>query len=275
MALRDQPYFPLYIQDYLTDEKLLMCSWETQGIYIRILCNLHKQPLYGCILFKQNSKLSLNSELNYINFFASILIKLIPCQFEEMKSALLELFEFGVLSFDGEKMFQKRMVQDFRTSLARSKAAKKGGGNPVLFKQNNKQTAKQQFKQKDKQNTEYEIENEYENVLEKGVVGGKTISPDFEQVKIFFETFNKPETEARKFYDHYESFGWIINGSLIRKWQPKAMKWIRDDSGFGEKNKGKENAKTYSEASQEVADKIIEQIKQSRNENGAVHSFLE
>ena len=93
MALRNQPYFPLYVQDYLTDEKLNMCSWTTQGIYIKILCILHKQSSYGSILFKQNYKQNESA----INYFASILIKNLPCQYSDMVGALSELIDFEVL----------------------------------------------------------------------------------------------------------------------------------------------------------------------------------
>lgn len=152
MALRNQPYFPLYVQDYITDEKLNMCSWQTQGIYIKILCVLHKQKEYGCILFKQKDKQKESTCLN----FASILIRNIPCQINEMIDALEELIENEVLIIKGNKLYQSRMVKDGAISEARSKAAKKGGGNPNLFKQNSKQ--------KDKQNPEYEYENENESV---------------------------------------------------------------------------------------------------------------
>jgi len=147
MALRDQPYLPLYVQDYLTDEKLAICSWSTQGIYIKILCILHKQKEYGTILFKQNDKQILSTCLN----FASIFVRLLPVQLSEMEAALQELVDNEILTIDGNKIFQKRMVKDNTISEMRSKAAKKGGGNPILFKQKNKQ------------NPEYE--NEYENVI--------------------------------------------------------------------------------------------------------------
>lgn len=156
MALRNQPYFPLYVQDYLTDEKLNLCSWQTQGIYIKILCILHKQKEYGCILFKQNDKQNSSTCLN----FALILIKNLPCQLEEMKLALEELVENEVLTIEDNKLYQKRMVKDGQVSEERSKAGKKGGGNPNLFKQN----SKQEFKQIDKQNTEYEYEYEYKDI---------------------------------------------------------------------------------------------------------------
>ena len=38
MALRDQPYLPLYVLDFLVDEKLAYCSAESTGVYIRLMC---------------------------------------------------------------------------------------------------------------------------------------------------------------------------------------------------------------------------------------------
>lgn len=159
MALRDQPYFPLYVQDYLTDEKLNNCSAATQGIYIKIMCILHKQVNYGQLLFKQNSKQKLSTGLNAIQYFASILSKQLTFDLSEILPALTELIEEDVLQITEDGLSQKRMVKDFNTSQARSEAGKKGGGNPILFKQK----VKHQFKQKDKQNPEYEIEYENEN----------------------------------------------------------------------------------------------------------------
>ena len=154
MSLRNQPYFPLYVQDYLTDEKLNMCSWKTQGIYIKVLCILHKQTDYGSIvLFKQTSKQILD--------FALILIKQIPCSIEDMQEALEELIFYNVLTITDNKLLQKRMVKDGEVSLKRSKAGKTGGGNPNLFKQ----TPKQKVKQKVKQNTEDENANEDVNII--------------------------------------------------------------------------------------------------------------
>jgi len=155
MALRNQPYFPLYVQDYLTDEKLSMCSLEAQGVYIKILCLLHKQEQYGSILFKQKFKQSTKQNTGKCFGFACQFARLLPIQVEKINECLEELVEEGVLKVEGDIMFQKRMVKDGQTSESRSKAGKKGGGNPFLFKQTSKQ--------KDKQNPEDENENENEN----------------------------------------------------------------------------------------------------------------
>lgn len=152
MALRNQPYFPLYVQDYLTDEKLNNCSAATQGIYIKILCVLHKQDEYGCILFKQNPK----QKLSKVEYFAYKLSKQLTFELNEIREALEELLEENVLSVDDEKLYQRRMVKDNKISEARSKAGKSGGGNPIL--------SKDLFKQNHKQNPENE--NEFENEFE-------------------------------------------------------------------------------------------------------------
>lgn len=154
MALRDQPYLPLYVQDYLTDEKLNMCSPSAQGVYIKIMCVLHKQDTYGeMTLFKQKDKQSESTIRNFALKFA----KLLPFPVEVIFSALEELVDEKVLIIDGDKISQLRMVKDNAVSQARSRSGKKGGGNPALFKQ----IECNQYKQRDKQNTEYE--NEYEN----------------------------------------------------------------------------------------------------------------
>lgn len=123
MALRDQPYFPLYVQDYLTDEKLNLCSYKTQGIYIKIMCILHKSEPYGCILLKQKDKQKGSKCLN----FAYKIAKLLPIQVDDLSQAINELVEEGCLLIEDDKLYQKRMVKDNDISIKRSKAGKKGG----------------------------------------------------------------------------------------------------------------------------------------------------
>lgn len=175
MALRNQPYFPLYVQDYLTDEKLNMCTASSQGVYIKIMCILHKQKEYGKILIKQKDKQNSSSIKN----FASVLSRLLPFNENVIIESLNELIEEEVLFIEGDYLGQKRMVKDGAISEARSNAGKKGGGNPKLFKQTSKQ--------RDKQNSEYEYEiedvNENENKKEKKA---KAIYFDCEELNLLF-----------------------------------------------------------------------------------------
>lgn len=169
MALRNQPYLPLYVQDYLTDEKLNMCSLESQGVFIKIMCILHKSNEYGTVLLKQKDKQNQSTCLNFAYKFA----KLLPIQVDVLKVAIAELVDEGVLEIEGDRLFQKRMVHDNRISLIRSKVGKKGGEKTQSFL----------LKQKLKQNTEYEYE--YENVIEYDNVIKNIVSEfyEFQSVK--------------------------------------------------------------------------------------------
>lgn len=123
MALRDQPYLPLYIQDFLTDEKLNNCSTSSQGIYIKIMCLFHKCDPYGGILLKQNDKQNENICLN----FARKLSKQLPFDSIEINDALNELLREKVLLIEDDFLYQKRMVKDNEISNKRSEIGSKGG----------------------------------------------------------------------------------------------------------------------------------------------------
>jgi uncharacterized protein YdaU (DUF1376 family) len=152
MALRDQPYFPLYVQDFLTDEKLNLCSAESTGVYIRLLCILHKQEDYGQILLKQNAKQNGNQYDN----FATMLSKQMPYKKKQISRSLLELSEENVIEISGNLLKQKRMIKDGEISKIRSLAGKRGGDKNIFAQAN--------LQAKSKQNTEYEYENENTSV---------------------------------------------------------------------------------------------------------------
>ena len=149
MALRNQPYIPLYVQDILTDEKLILCSAESHGIYLRLLCLLHKQENYGQLIIKQKYK---QNGSKYKNF-ASVLVKQMPFTLIEIERSLVELHDEDVIQISESMLSQKRMVKDGKLSIARAYAGSKGG-------------SKTQSKQSSKQSSKTEASTEYENEYE-------------------------------------------------------------------------------------------------------------
>ena len=123
MALRDQPYIPLYVKDFLTDEKLIECTAESTGVYIRLICILHKSKEYGKLLLKQKDKHSLKQCFN----FALKIAKHMPYPADVIEKSLNELISEDVIQMDGDYLYQKRMVKDNDISLKRAEAGKKGG----------------------------------------------------------------------------------------------------------------------------------------------------
>lgn len=127
MALRDQPYIPIFIQDIMTDEKLNECSASTHGIYIKgIMCLMHKSEIYGKLLLKQKYKQTESMSQN----FALQICKHLPYSIEEITNAIDELIKEKVCYYENDYLCQKRMIKDNAINLVRSNAGKKGGGNP-------------------------------------------------------------------------------------------------------------------------------------------------
>jgi len=176
MALRDQPYLPLYVQDFMTDEKLIECSPAATGVYIRLMCIMHKSDEYGTILLKQKDK----QTNNQIENFALKLAKYMPHTIDEIISGLIELTEEGVITTDGDKLIQKRMVRDNYISEVRSDAGKEGGKKTSFAKAK----VKAKLQAKNTANTEYEYENDIKEL--------------YKGVEIFFDEDCRPKTENAK-----------------------------------------------------------------------------
>jgi hypothetical protein len=189
MSLRNQPYLPLYVQDFMTDEKLAECSASATGVYIRLMCLMHKSEYYGKILLQQNDEFCYNK---IVTKFAQKLSRLMPYDVSEIENSLSELLGKNVVKIEKKKgkneeffLLQKRMVRDDELSKKRSKAGKKGMSS--RYKSDNKDDEFCYNKNDNKiitnsitnsiTNTEYENEYEYDNKFkeekEKGVIGEK------------------------------------------------------------------------------------------------------
>ena len=175
MALKDQPYIPLYIKDVITDEKLKECNAASHGVYFLLICLLHKQPEYGKLLLKQKYK---QNESKYHDF-ACLLARHFPFDLLTIELALKELHQEDVIQIDGDILSQKRMVRDAELSEKRANAGRRGGKTLQNRIASNGNFANDFAKAKSKATTEYvnanEIVNEIENkgVVKKGVQGEK------------------------------------------------------------------------------------------------------
>ena len=180
MALRDQPYLPLYVQDFLTDEKLAECSASANGVYIRVMCIMHKSEEYGKIYIKDKDLCRAicpgKTDGKYGGKLPAIAAKLarhLPYSTPEIEAALEELLDEGVLSLEGNCLYQKRMVKDAEVSEKRALSGRRGA-----------QATNNKYDLTPKNNGEVvgdfapantEIENEIENESKNEKKGGKSL----------------------------------------------------------------------------------------------------
>jgi hypothetical protein len=59
------------------------------------------------------------------------------------------------------------------------------------------------------------------------------IPPSFEAVVLFFQEKNKTDLEAQKFFNHFESNGWLVGGKAkMKNWHAAARNWILNSDKF-------------------------------------------
>lgn len=132
-SLRTSPYFPLEVDAFVSDEKLNECSASANGVYIRVLCLMHKSEDYGRIKLKAQGTDAIAEQLS----------RHLPFDIVEIGAGLEELLEAGVLYIDGGCLCQKRMIKDGQLSETRSRCGKLGMARRYADKGQEKKTPAQ------------------------------------------------------------------------------------------------------------------------------------
>lgn len=59
------------------------------------------------------------------------------------------------------------------------------------------------------------------------------IPPNLEDVKVYFLNLESIENEAERFYNHFQSNGWLVGGkSKMKNWQASARNWVMNAQSF-------------------------------------------
>ena len=170
MARKDKPYLSLYVQDFMSDEKLRECSAESVGVYIFVMCVLHKSDTYGSMKIKDKYfclDFAYTFAYDFASPCASMLVRHLPFSEETIRNSLVELIKEGVLSIDMENniLYQKRMVNDGLLSETRAEAGSKGG---KISKRSSKDVSKTKANSQanTQANTDIDIDNEIDNDID-------------------------------------------------------------------------------------------------------------
>lgn len=206
---------PLYVDDWMNNNKLKLCSPGAHGLMISIMCLMHKSEEYGVILLKQKYKQSDKQRQN----FASQIAKLTSFDFLEIENYFYELLDENVLEIDGEKLICWRMFKDGKTSRNRSFSGKKGGSKT-------QSNIKNFAKAKTEANTVNEngIVNEYESETNNKKVSleKKITIPELQEF-ISYAIEKDPlldEEHLKLKYDAWKIAGWKNgNDKPIKNWK--------------------------------------------------------
>lgn len=125
------PWMRFFVDDYIADESLGMCSLAAQGLWVRLLCIMHKSHRRGFLCQANGEPLSLEQTA-----------RLAGCSTEEAGRLVQELLHSGAASAERGVLYSRRMLREADISRKRSISGRLGG-NPAL-----KQKLKGQGKEK-------------------------------------------------------------------------------------------------------------------------------
>ena len=90
-------------------------------------------------------------------------------------------------------------------------------------------------------NCDFLLENEPQSKKKlrekKGIEPVEKIPPVWEDILPFFKEKNNSEVEAQKFYNHFQSNGWLVGGkSKMKDWRAAARNWMLNANKFQPKS---------------------------------------
>src|SRR5690606_41593330 len=100
---------------------------------------------------------------------------------------------------------------------------------PFIYKHiNNKKTERENTRSRIKKFKKYTVKNpRREPVNPPPAAAAPPAPPSLQAVQQFFQLASYPDTEARKFFYHYQASGWRLGGHvLITHWPAAAHKWM-------------------------------------------------
>lgn len=121
---KKMPYLALFIDDWLASAKVRKCSELTRGVYIDLLCILHKEPRRGSYALhdqelkpnttrsKTQLALAKTSERLRLPYFAEFLVKRTGSAKTVIVKALQELLHRGIIVVEDDALIQPRMYHD-------------------------------------------------------------------------------------------------------------------------------------------------------------------
>lgn len=248
MALSNQPYLPLYVDDWMNNTRLKMCSPAAHGMMVTIMCLMHKEQDYGRMLLRQKFRQNENTVQN----FAHQIARLSAFDSKEVIGPLTELVTEGVLKIEGDVLFSERMVNDNGLSQKRAVAGK-NGGKATNRKIKDSTSAKPKEKEFATANTsanttanavngiviENGVENENETAPEKVGSGGKTAallpwpSAAFAEAWQQWKIYRRKEHGFRYRSAESEQAALMELSALATTGEPQALAIIRQSMGKG------------------------------------------
>lgn len=180
-------------------------------------------------------------------------IKYIP-SYNPFKGSMVEVFDFSVnlkpvqkkfiKSLKNEQELNKQCTSDELalnkscTSTEQALVSSINNTNIINSNKHDKLLKEEQSKNNENENNCFnDSPEEPKKKLreKKGTNEANSIPPDWENVLQFFKENNATEIDAQKFYNHFQSNGWLVGGkSKMKNWKAAASNWMLNSQKFNQ-----------------------------------------
>ncbi|MBR8534014.1 hypothetical protein KDU71_00450 [Carboxylicivirga sediminis] len=95
------------------------------------------------------------------------------------------------------------------------------------------------------------------------------VIPPLQHIKIYFHEKGHPESEAQRFFNYYESNGWLIGGKTpMKDWKAAARNWMLNIKKFEKKGLDAERSRsTHNTRKKQFQKSVIERSRDTKSEN--------
>ncbi|CAM4123472.1 MULTISPECIES: transcriptional regulator [Flavobacterium] len=147
---------------------------------------------------------------------------------KKIKNKAKTQLEFNLVNEQVDKQVNEQAVNKYQTSAKHVPYINNTNSiniaNEQIQKNKRKEIKnKEDTEQKEIQKKRYEKKNKIE----------QSIPPDKNEVIAYFKEKNTPTIEAEKFYNHFESNGWLVGGKTkMKDWKAAIRNWILNSQNF-------------------------------------------
>lgn len=209
------PYFPFYVDNYLSSPKVLKMTDAQRGIYIHLLALSWKHP--GCILPLDRESLQL----------------LCPrSKWKNVEYVVRECFEPH-----GVGVANMRLLSEHTKSLRISEKARYAVNcreEQRKHRTDDERTIIKRSSCKNKSKNKNHIKEESKDIGEKK----KRFSPPTVKEIMEYCAERQNCVDPRKFFDYYESNGWRVGKNPMKSWQAAVRTWERNRGNYGLQTSG-------------------------------------
>ena len=220
--MSDFPWMKFFSGDWVSDPALSLCSPATRGIWVDVICAMHARHRSGELIGKVEQ-----------------LARICRCNLAEMTAAIAELDSTGTADVTDRNgivtLVCRRMQRECDGRKSGALRAMKHR-NKVVTSASTNDEGERNAKLTDTRASESEIRGQkientntktaaYQPALLEVIEAGKTISC--------------PQDVCERFYEHYQSTGWLTqHNQPITDWKSRLALWHRDNRSKNKPEKG-------------------------------------